>query len=60
MQLLTNTLIPQNQFLTSEQRQMTGAHKGIPMFIQRSVAFVALAMLSPLLLISDGAYSFRE
>lgn len=40
------------QFLTSEKRQMTGAHKGIPMFIQRSLAFVALAILSPLLLIT--------
>jgi lipopolysaccharide/colanic/teichoic acid biosynthesis glycosyltransferase len=45
----TNTT---EQSLTSEQRQMTGTHNGIPMFIQRSVAFVALVMLSPLLLIA--------
>lgn len=53
----SNSIIDQytdtsEQHLTREQRQMTGAHNGIPMFIQRSVAFVALVMLSPLLLIA--------
>jgi exopolysaccharide production protein ExoY len=40
------------QAKTNQQVKMTGKHNGIPMFMQRSAAMVALTILSPLLLIA--------
>ena len=45
-------IIANEQTTANQQVKVTGKHNGIPMFMQRSAALVALLVLSPLLLIT--------